>query len=296
MIYNSVLELIGNTPMVRINRMNPNPKVTIYAKLEKYNPGGSVKDRIAHYMISKAEKEGLLTKDMTILEPTSGNTGIGLALVAAVKGYRAQFVMPETMSIERRKMVKAFGASVVLTAGERRTDGAIEHARMLAKNAGKYFMPDQFSNPANVLAHYETTAREIIADVGPELRMFVAGMGTSGTLMGVSKRLKEYNPGIRVVGVEPFPGHMLAGLKNMDTEARPGIYNPAAMDEKVNVRDEDASATARELAIKEGLFVGMSSGAAMHAAIRKARELDGGIIVVIFPDGGDRYLSTPLFE
>lgn len=295
MMFKNILETIGRTPLVRINRLNPNPGVEIYAKLERFNPAGSVKERIAHYMIKTAEERGMLTPDKIIIEPTSGNTGIGLAMVAAVKGYKIELVMPRNMSVERLKMLKAYGARVIQTSAEKGIDGAIILANQLAKNTKKYFMPSQFENHANVLAHYETTGREIIEDV-PKLNMFVAGLGTTGTLMGVSKRLKEHNPTIKIVAVEPFPGHRLQGLKNLDTQLVPGIYDLSRIDEKISVSDENAFEITRELAKKEGIFAGMSSGAAIWAAIQKAKQLENGTIVVLLPDGGEKYLSTPLFD
>ena len=297
MIYNNILATIGKTPLVKINRLTGKDDAIILVKLEKFNPGGSVKDRIAKYMIEHAEKEGQLNKDKVILEPTSGNTGIGLALVAAVKGYKVLFTMSESVSIERRKILKAFGADILLTPKEKGTDGAIEKAYEMAKEEPKkYFMPDQFNNKYNVLAHYETTGKEIIDDTDGKIDMFISAIGTTGTITGTGKRLKEHNPDIKVVGVEPFFGHKLQGLKSMKEAYRPGIYNRKAMDEKVFIKDEDAFETARQLALKEGLLVGMSSGAAMFVALQKAKELGRGkTIVVIMPDGGERYLTTKLF-
>jgi len=294
--YHNILDLIGNTPMVEINRLNPNKKVKILAKLESYNPGGSVKDRIALAMIEKAEEKGYLTREKTVIEPTSGNTGIGLALVCVVKGYKLLLTMPESVSLERKKILQALGADVLLTPARLGTDGAIEEAYKLAReNKHKFFLPDQFNNPSNVLAHYHGTAEEIWRQTEGRVTMVVATMGTTGTLMGVSKRLKEYNPHIKVIGVEPYLGHNIQGLKNMKESYRPGIFDKTQLDEKINIDDEEAFDMARKLAQEEGLFVGMSSGAAMTAAEQKASELDSGVIVVIFPDGGERYLSTPLF-
>lgn len=294
--YHNILDLIGNTPMVEINRLNPNKKVKILAKLESYNPGGSVKDRIALAMIEKAEEKGYLTREKTVIEPTSGNTGIGLALVCVVKGYKLLLTMPESVSLERKKILQALGADVLLTPARLGTDGAIEEAYKLAReNKHKFFLPDQFNNPSNVLAHYHGTAEEIWRQTEGKVTMVVATMGTTGTLMGVSKRLKEYNPHIKVIGVEPYLGHNIQGLKNMKESYRPGIFDKTQLDEKINIDDEEAFDMARKLAQEEGLFVGMSSGAAMAAAEQKASELDSGVIVVIFPDGGERYLSTPLF-
>lgn len=297
-IANNILELIGNTPLVKINKLTKEGDATVLAKLEKFNPGGSVKDRIAKYMIEYAEKEGKLTKDKIILEPTSGNTGIGLAMVAAVKGYKVLFTMPESVSIERRKILKAFGAKIILTEKEKGTDGAIEKAyEMVRKEPEKYFIPDQFNSPYNPLAHYETTGKEIIEQTNGKIDLLVAAIGTSGTLIGTGKRLKEFNPEIKIVGVEPYLGHKLQGMKNMQEAYRPGIYNRKQFDEKVNIRDEDAFKIARELALKEGLLVGMSSGAVMWVALQKAKELGKGkVIVAILPDTGERYITTELFD
>ncbi len=291
-----VIDCIGNTPLVKIEVINPMPEVTIFAKLEGNNPGGSVKDRIAHYMIKDAEKAGLIKKGDTILEATSGNTGIGLAMVGAAKGYRVKLVMPECVSLERRKVLEAFGAELLLSPGNEGTDGAIRLAHKIVNERPKdYFMPNQFDNCSNIRAHYETTGKEIIEQTGGKLDMFVSGMGTTGTIMGAGRRLKEFNTKIRIVGVEPFLGHRIQGLKNMQESIVPKIYNSSAIDEKINVNDEDAFETTRKLAIKEGLFVGMSSGAAMFGALRMAEQLRKGTIVVILPDRGDRYLSTTLF-
>ncbi len=291
-----VLECIGNTPLVRLETINCNPGVTVLAKLEGNNPGGSVKDRIAYYMIREAEAAGLIKKGDTILEATSGNTGIGLAMVGAAKGYKVKLVMPECVSLERRKVLEAFGAELVLSPGSEGTDGAIKRAhKMMSESRGEYFMPNQFDNPANIKAHYETTAPEILAQTNGKIDMFVAGMGTTGTLMGVSKRLKEFDERIKVVGVEPLLGHRVQGLKNMKESIVPKIYNEASLDEKINVEDSDAFDTTRMLALREGLFVGMSSGAAVCGALRMAGKMGKGTIVVILPDRGDRYLSTALF-
>ena len=297
MIYNNIIETIGKTPLVKINKLTGENDATILAKLEKFNPGGSVKDRIAKYMIECAEKEGKLTKDKIILEPTSGNTGIGIAIVAAVKGYKVLFTIPESVSTERRIILKAFGAKILLTPKEKGTDGAIEKAYTMAKeNPDKYFMLDQFNNQYNLLSHYETTGKEIIEDTDRKVDMLVASMGTTGTIMGAGKKLREFNPNIRIIGVEPYTGHKIQGLKSMKESYRPGIYNRKGMDEKVFIKDEDAYETTRQLALKEGLLVGMSSGAAMFVALRKAKELGKEkTIVVILPDGGEKYLTTGIF-
>jgi len=297
-VYNNIIEIIGNTPLVRINNLTEKNDATILAKLEKFNPGGSIKDRIAKYMIEYAEKEGELTKDKVILEPTSGNTGIGLAMIAAAKGYKVLFTMSENVSEERRKILKAFGARITLTKKEKGTDGAIEKAyEMTRETPKKYFLPDQFNNKYNILAHYETTGKEIIEDTDGKVNMVVVAMGTTGTLMGVSKRFKEFNPYVKIIGVEPHIGHKIQGMKNMKEAYRPGIYDKRKFDEKIYIKDEDAYETTRQLALKEGLLVGMSSGAVMFVALKKAKELGKGkIIVAILPDGGERYLSTNLFK
>jgi len=295
-LWNSILELVGNTPLVKINRLNPNPNVEIFAKLEYLNPGGSVKDRAALWMIEEAERQGKLTKDKIILEATSGNTGIGLALVAAVKGYRLILVMPESVSEERVKILKARGAEVIFTPARLSTDGAIEYAYKLAREEPeKYWLADQFNNEANWKAHYYGTAMEIWQATGGKLDMVVATMGTSGTLMGLARRFAELSKDVKIVGVEPYLGHKIQGLKNMKESYVPGIYERQRLHRILHIHDELAYETARELAKKEGILVGMSSGAAMAAAIKLAEELKEGRIVVILPDTGERYLSTPLF-
>jgi len=292
-----VLSLIGNTPLIPIREVNPNPKVEILAKIERANPGGSVKDRIALYMIEEAERSGELTEGKTILEATSGNTGIGLAMVAAVKGYPILLALSEGVSIERRKILAALGAQFLLTPADQGTDGAIERAyELAAEEPDRFFMPDQFNNPANILAHYETTAPEIWEQTQGRITHFITTMGTTGTLVGCSRRLRELNPKIRVVGVEPYLGHRIQGLKNLKEAYVPGIYDPGANDVKTNIEDDAAYEMARRLAREEGLLVGMSSGAAMHVACEIASELESGVLVVILPDGGERYLSTPLFQ
>ncbi len=295
-VHSNVLQAIGNTPLIRINRLNPNPQVTIYAKLESKNPGGSIKDRAALSMIETAEREGQLTAERIIIEATSGNTGIGLAMVAAVKGYRITLAMPETASMERQKILKALGADLLLTPGALGTDGAIEEVyRLVRENPDKYFMPDQFNNPANPKAHEFGTGPEIYEQTDGKVDVVVATLGTTGTVMGILHAMKERNPAIEVIGVEPYPGHKIQGLKNMKESYVPGLFDRYALDRVVHVKDEEAFQAARRLAREEGLFVGMSSGAAMAAAAKIAQERNQGIIVTIFPDGGDRYLSTNLF-
>jgi cysteinyl-tRNA synthetase len=293
----SVLAAIGNTPLVEIRRLNPNPQVRILAKLEYFNPGGSIKDRPALYMIEAAERSGELTPEKTVIEATSGNTGIGLALVCAVKGYRLLLAMAESVSLERRKILKARGADILLTPGHLGTDGAIEEVYRLAReNPGRYFVVDQFSNEANWKAHYHGTAEEIWRQTRGSVTMAVAPMGTTGTLMGLSRRLKEFSPAVTIVGVEPYLGHRIQGLKNLKEAYCPEIFEAHRLDRKVNIEDEEAFETARRLAREEGLFVGMSSGAAAAAALREAGRMTAGTIVVVLPDGGERYLSTPLFS
>lgn len=292
----SVLDCIGNTPLVKLSNINPNHKVSLLTKLEGNNPGGSVKDRIAYYMIKDAEETGRLKNGTIILEATSGNTGIGLAMVGAAMGYKVKLVMPECVSFERRKVLEAFGAELILSPGNEGTDGAIRLAhKIMDESSNGYFMPNQFDNKANIKAHYETTGKEIIEQTNGDIDVFIAGMGTTGTLMGAGRRLKEFNRNIQILGVEPFLGHRIQGLKNMTESIVPKIYDPSCLDDKWNVSDDDAFDTTRALAVKEGLFVGMSSGAAMWAALKKVQEMKEGTIVVILPDRGDRYLSTALF-
>ena len=293
----SILSAIGNTPLVEFATLNDNSKVRIFGKLEGANPSGSVKDRPAYYMIKKAEESGELTCDKIILEPTSGNTGIALAMIGAAKGYNVKLVMPDCVSMERRRILDAFGAEVILTPGCDGTDGAIRKAHeLLKKEPERYFMPNQFENENNVLAHYETTGPEIFAQTNGEIDVFVAGMGTTGTLVGVGRYLKEQKPSIRIVGVEPTKGHAIQGLKNMDEAIVPKIYRPELLDEKIMIEDDEAFETTRLLATKEGVFVGMSSGAAVAGALRIAKKISYGAIVVLLPDRGDRYLSTTLFR
>ncbi|MFZ0482486.1 MAG: cysteine--tRNA ligase [Desulfobacterales bacterium] len=292
----SILDAIGNTPLVEIRHLNPNPQVRILAKLEYLNPGGSIKDRAALFMIENGEKSGDLTPDKTVIEATSGNTGIGLALVCSVKGYKLLLTMSDAASVERQKILKARGADILLTPGHLGTDGAIEEVYRLAReNPDSYFMADQYNNPANWQAHYFGTGPEIWEQTNGKVTMVVATLGTSGTLMGLTRRMKEYNPDIRIVGVEPYLGHKLQGLKNMKEAYQPEIFEKKLLDEIVNIDDEEAFEMTRRLAKEEGIFVGMSSGAAMVIAQKKAEEMTDGTIVVIFPDGGERYLSTTLF-
>nr|WP_320049221.1 cysteine synthase family protein [uncultured Desulfuromonas sp.] len=288
---------IGNTPLVKITKLNPNPAVQIYAKLEGSNPGGSVKDRPAWYMIKKAIEDGSLTPDKTILEPTSGNTGIALAMIGSSLGYRVKLVMPPCVSVERRSVLEAYGAEVVLSTQGQATDGAILLAHQIVKESPEqYFMPNQYSNPNNPMAHYETTGPEIYRQCDGRIDAFVAGIGTSGTLMGTGRALKERDPSIRIIGVEPTLGHSVQGLKNMQEAIVPAIYHEENLDDKLVIEDDEAFNCARDLAIHEGLFVGMSSGAAVAGALRVAATMKSGTIVTLLPDRGDRYLSTSLFR
>lgn len=296
----SVVTIIGNTPLAEISKMWNSKKtgVRILAKLEGANPGGSIKDRPAYYMLKTAIASGELTQDKTILEPTSGNTGIGMAMIAAALGYRIKLTMPACVSEERRSVLAALGAEIELTPGCDKTDGAIRRAHTILEQSGdRYYMPNQFSNPANWKAHYETTAPEIVRDTNGKVTVVVAGMGTTGTLMGCSRYFRDRHLAVKVAGVEPEPNHRIQGLKNMKESLVPQIYDPALLDKKITCSDENAFAFTRELALKEGLFCGISSGAAIWAAMETARELPrGSTVVAILPDRGDRYLSTELFR
>jgi cysteine synthase B len=293
----NILSAIGNTPLVKFNNLIENSKVKILGKFEGCNPGGSVKDRPAYYMIKKAEESGELSREKIILEPTSGNTGIALAMIGAAKGYKVKLCMPECVSVERRSIIEAFGAEIILTPANESTDGSIRKAhQLISEEPDKYYMPNQFENENNVLAHYETTGPEIFSQTKGEIDIFVAGMGTGGTLMGVAKYLKEKKPQVKIVGVEPIVGHKIQGLKNMQESIVPKIFQAEKLDEKITVKDDPAYEMARKLATKEGIFVGMSSGAAVAGAFEVAKQMHSGIIVVILPDRGDRYLSTSLFR
>ncbi|OGQ96441.1 MAG: cysteine--tRNA ligase [Deltaproteobacteria bacterium RIFOXYD12_FULL_57_12] len=298
MIYGNILDRIGNTPIVPITRLfsSKNKKVQIYAKLESFNPGGSVKDRIALSMIEAGEKSGALTPDRVVLEATSGNTGIGLAMVCAVKGYRCQLVMPESASIERRKIMAAFGVEILLTPAKRGTDGAIEQAYTMAReHPDRYFLTDQFNNEANWRAHYQATGPEIWEQTAGQVTDVIATLGTTGTAMGLCYYFADHHPEVRITAVEPFLGHKIQGLKNMKESYKPGIFNKALPFQIMNIPDDEAFKMSRLLARKEGLFVGMSSGAAICAAIAQAKRMSEGFLVVILPDGGEKYLSTELF-
>jgi S-sulfo-L-cysteine synthase (O-acetyl-L-serine-dependent) len=293
----TLVDSVGHTPLVDISSLVDKPNVQILAKLEGSNPGGSIKDRPALYMIEKAEESGELTHDKIILEPTSGNTGIAIAMIGAAKGYRVKLVMPACVSAERRGVLEAYGAEVILSPGCEATDGAIRLAhKILNENPDTYYMPNQYANPNNPLAHYETTGPEILQQCAGQIDYFVAGLGTSGTLMGLSRYFADYAPQVKVVGVEPTLGHKVQGLKNMQEAIVPDIYDENRLHQKLVVEDEEAYEMARQLATKLGIFVGMSSGAAAAGAVRIANQIDSGTIVTILPDRGDRYLSTNLFR
>jgi S-sulfo-L-cysteine synthase (O-acetyl-L-serine-dependent) len=292
-----ILSTIGNTPLVRINKLNPNKKTEMFAKVEGFNPTGSIKDRIALSMIEQAERQGTLRQGQTIIEPTSGNTGVALAMIGVVKGYEVEIVMSDAVSMERMQMISAFGARITLTEGKLGTDGAIRRARELVKESpGKYFMPDQFSNEYNKIAHYRTTGEEIWKQTKGEIDYFVSSIGTSGTIMGVGMALKEHNPNIKIVCAHPVKGHYIQGLKNMEEAIVPAIYDPSKIDITIMVETEIAYEMARQIVKQEGIFVGMSSGAALYAAIETAKRIDSGTIAVILPDRGEKYLSTKLFS
>ena len=293
----NLLQAIGRTPLVELMNTTAGRGVRILCKLEGCNPGGSVKDRPALSMITRAEERGELTEGKTILEPTSGNTGIAIAMIGAAKGYRVELCMPECVSSERSLILQGLGASVNLTPAKEGIDGAIRKAHsLLEQEPARYFMPNQYENPDNVLAHFETTGPEIYEQTAGEVDYFVAGMGTTGTLMGTGRYLRSRVPGVRVVGVEPEIGHAIQGLKNMTESMVPGIYRPDDLDDKLVVSDGEAFETTKLLAQREGLFVGSSSGAAVAAALRIAAGIERGTIVALLPDRGDRYLSTMQFR
>lgn len=306
-IYKSVEELIGKTPLLELTNLEQKMglKATLLAKVEALNPGGSAKDRVAKRMVEDAEKAGILKEGATIIEPTSGNTGIGLAVMAAARGYRAIIVMPDTMSMERRLLMTAFGAELVLTEGAKGMAGAIEKAEELAKEIPNSFIPGQFDNPSNPAAHYDTTGPEIWEDTDGKVDIFVAGIGTGGTLTGVGRYLKEKNPNVKLIGVEPASSPLLTkgtagphGLQGIGANFVPSILDTELYDEVLTVTEEEAYEAGRALARKEGLLAGISAGAAVHAAaeVAKRPENAGKTIVVLLPDTGDRYLSTPMFQ
>jgi cysteine synthase B len=291
MRYDDVLGLIGNTPLVGIHELSPNPDVAIFAKLEGQNPGGSSKDRIALKMVELAEKEGVLRPGDTILEPTSGNTGIGLAIVARRRGYRLRVVMPENVSVERRQLLEIFGAEIVLSPGEEGSNGAIRMSEQIAVEHPEFVRLFQYGNPANPLAHYETTGPEIWRDC-PEVDVFVAGLGTSGTLMGVGRYLKEQNPAVQIIAVEPPSGELVQGLRNLEDGFVPPIFDPGVLDRKFIVRPRESIERLRELLDRCQVFAGISSGAAVAGAVKLAADMDAGTIVTLLPDGGWKYLSS----
>jgi cysteine synthase len=287
----TVLGLIGDTPLVGIHALSPNPSVRIYAKLEGQNPGGSSKDRIALAMIDLAERDGTLKPGDTILEPSSGNTGIGLALVAKLRGYHLRVVLPDNVSVERRQLLEIFGADIVLSDGAEGSNGAIRRAEQLAADEPSLRLLFQYGNPANPLAHYEGTGPEIWRDC-PEVDVFVAGLGTSGTLMGVGRFLKEHKPDVRIVAVEPPAGELVQGLRSLDDGFVPPIFDPTVLDRKLIVRPRESIEWLRRLLDECGVFAGISSGAAVAGAVKAAADLDEGTIVVLLPDGGWKYLSS----
>lgn len=290
-----ILDAIGHTPLVEIPRMSPNPAVRILAKLEMYNPTGSVKDRAAKYLVEDLEQRGLLREDSIILEPTSGNTGIALAMIGRRKGYRVALVMPDNVTMERRQIAALYGAEIIDSPGARGSNGAIALAKELAARDPRFVMPYQYGNPANPRAHYETTGPEILADC-PEVDVFVAGLGTSGTLVGTGRYLKEHKPGVRVIAAEPLPGENVQGLRSLDEGFVPEIFDPAVLDGKYLVSNRDAVAALRELVFREGIFAGPSCGAVLVAAAREARRMEHGTIVALLPDGGWKYLSAGTFS
>ena len=293
--YETIVEAIGHTPLVGIQRMSPNPAVRLYAKLELSNPTGSVKDRAAAYLIEDLERRGVLREESIILEPTSGNTGIALAMIGRRKGYRVALVMPDNVTTERRQLATLFGAEIIDSPGERGSNGAIALARDLCASDPRYVMPYQYGNPANPRAHYETTGPEILAAC-PEIDVFVAGLGTSGTLMGVGRYLREHKPGTRIVAAEPLPGENVQGLRSLDEGFVPEILDPSILDAKYLVSNREAVAALRDLVAKEGVFAGPSCGAVLLAAAREARTMEAGTIVALLPDGGWKYLSAGTYE
>jgi len=293
MLFRDLADSIGHTPLVEMPGFSPKPGVRIFAKLEGANPTGSVKDRIALEMLEAAERDGLLTPDKIILEPTSGNTGIALAMLARRKGYRMLAVMPESVSHERRALLELYGAEIELTDGARGSNGSIARAQEMAADS-RFFMPYQYGNAANPRAHYATTGPEIITDL-PEVDVFVAGLGTGGTLMGVGRCLKEHNPRVKIVAGEPHPGEQVQGLRNLDEGFIPPILDLEMLDRKIVVRAHDALYMTRELTRVEAIFAGISSGAALHVALRAAKDLERGNVVVLLADGGWKYLSTQLW-
>jgi cysteine synthase B len=295
MLYHSLLDAIGNTPLVELPRLSPKPHVRLFAKLEGQNPTGSVKDRIAKYMIEKAEQSGELTPDRTVLEPTSGNTGISLAMICRIKGYKIKVVMPESVSEERAQLLRAFGAEIIYSDGLRGTNGSIALAQQIMAEHPEYYMPYQYGNEANPRAHYETTGPEILRDL-PEIDVFVAGLGTGGTLTGVGHYLKEHKPGVKVVACVPHPGDLVQGLRSLEEGFIPPVLDESVLDGKIVVDSRASFAATKELTQAEGIFAGISSGAVLRVAQRVAERLDSGNIVLLLADGGWKYLSTSLWS
>lgn len=291
----SVIDLIGNTPLIRLRKITEhlNPGIEIFAKAEWFNPGGSVKDRPALWMIIEGIRSGKLTKDKIIMDSSSGNTAIAYAMLGAALGYRVELVTPENINVERKKTLEAFGSGIIYSSPLEGSDGAIKLAQKLkAENPDKYFMPDQYNNPLNAISHYESTGPEILQQTRGRITHFVSGIGTSGTLMGTGRRLKEYNPSIKVISVEPAESlHGLEGLKHMPTSIVPGIFDPNFPDERLYVPTEDSYRVMKELLKKEGIFVGHSGGAVIHATLEYAKRLEEGVLVTVLPDSGYRYLS-----
>ena len=294
MYYPSIIDAIGNTPMVELRRTSPKDGVRIFAKLEGQNPTGSVKDRIAKYMIEAAEADGSLTRDRVILEPTSGNTGISIAMIGRLKGYRVKVVMPENVSIERRQLLDSYGAEIILSDGKRGSNGSIQVAQELARNDDLYFMPYQYGNDANPKAHYEGTAVEILRDL-PDVDVFIAGLGTGGTLTGAGRRLKEHNPATKVVAVAPHPDELIQGLRSLEDGFIPPILDQSVLDGQRIITSRESFEATRELCEREGIFAGVSSGAVVACALKVAERMTEGNIVCLLADGGWKYLSTELW-
>ena len=293
--YSSLVEAIGHTPMVEVNRFNPNARVRMLVKLEGMNPTGSVKDRVARYLFEGLERDGRLTADSVILEPSSGNTGISLAMICRVRGYPLTVVMPDNVTRERRQLLEMYGATIVDSPGEMGSNGAVALARRMAAEDERYVMPDQYANADNPQAHYETTGVEILADC-PDVDVFVAGLGTGGTLTGVGRFLRHAKPGVRIVAAEPLPGEAVQGLRSLDDGFVPEIFDPTLLDDRYVVANRDAVETARELLEREGVLAGPSSGAILWVAARVAETLESGTIVALLPDGGWKYLSTGTYS
>jgi cysteine synthase B len=292
--YASIVDAIGHTPLVEIPRMCPNPAVRLYAKLEFLNPTGSVKDRVAKYLIDDLERSGRLRPDSIIIEPSSGNTGIALAMLARRKGYRVAVVLPDNVTQERRQLLGLFGAEIIDSPGAKGSNGAVALAKYLVEKDDRFVMPYQYGNPANPQAHYETTAEEIITDC-PEVDAFVAGLGTGGTVVGVGRRLREHNPRVKIYAAEPMPGESVQGLRSLDEGFIPEVFDPTVLDGKFLVTNAESIAALREVTEREGIFAGVSSGGALVAAARVAERMDGGTIVVLLADGGWKYLSEDIW-